>query len=87
MPDGFEVEEVWKARSRGFQMGVIQPNGIVIHLTGQVAWSSKEEIVGKGDVEMQTRVIFGNITKLLEKVGGELSDIVSITTYLSLIHI
>lgn len=81
MPVGFEVDKVWQARNRGFQMGAIQPDGIVVHLTGQVAWSSEEKIVGAGDVEAQTRQIFDNISKLLEKVGGELSDIVAITTY------
>ncbi len=81
MPIGFETEEVWKARNRGFQMGAVQPDGVVIHLTGQVAWSANEEIVGKGDIEVQTRQIFENIEKLLAYVGGELSDIVSITTY------
>lgn len=81
MPEGFEIDEVWRARNRGFQMGVVQPEGIVIHLTGQVAWSAEENIVGKGDVEAQTRQVFDNISKLLKKVGGNLSDIVSITTY------
>ena len=81
MPVGFEVDDVWRARNRGFQMGAIQPDGIVVHLTGQVAWSVEEQIVGKGDVEAQTRQIFENIAKLLRNVGGELSDIVSITTY------
>jgi 2-iminobutanoate/2-iminopropanoate deaminase len=81
MPVGFEVEEVWKAKNRGFQMGTVQEDGIVIHLTGQVAWSADEVIVGKGDVERQTKQIFENIARLLAKVGGELSDIVSITTY------
>lgn len=81
MPVGFEVEDVWRARNRGFQMGAVQQDGIVIHLTGQVAWSAREEIVGKGDIEAQTRQIFINISRLLQKVGGELSDIVAITTY------
>lgn len=81
MPVGFETDDVWRARNRGFQMGAVQPDGIVVHLTGQVSWSADEEIVGKDDVEMQTRQIFDNIAKLLGKVGGELSDIVSITTY------
>jgi 2-iminobutanoate/2-iminopropanoate deaminase len=81
MPVGFEVEDVWQSRNRGFQMGTVQQDGIVIHLTGQVAWSAKEEVIGKGDVEAQTRQIFDNISKLLRKVGGELSDIVAITTY------
>jgi enamine deaminase RidA (YjgF/YER057c/UK114 family) len=81
MPVGFETDNVWRAQNRGFQMGAIQPDGVVIHLTGQVAWSADEEIVGKDDVEAQTRQIFDNISKLLKKVGGELSDIVSVTTY------
>ncbi len=81
MPVGFESKSVWRARNRGFQMGAIQPDGIVIHFTGQVSWSANERIVGKDDVETQTRQIFDNISKLLEEVGGNLSDIVSVTTY------
>lgn len=81
MPNGFEIDDVWRARNRGFQMGAVQPDGIVIHLTGQVSWSADEKIVGKDNVEMQTRQIFDNISKLLGEIGGELSDIVSITTY------
>lgn len=81
MPTGFEVDEVWSARNRGFQMGVIQPDGVVIHLTGQVAWDTDERIVGKGDVAEQTRQCFRNIKVLLAKVGGRLDDILAITTY------
>lgn len=67
--------------ARGFQMGVIQPDGVVVHLTDQVAWTANEEIVGPGDVEVQTRKCFENIAILLDRVGGKLSDIVSLTTY------
>ncbi|RWR31141.1 RidA family protein [Sinirhodobacter populi] len=81
MPEGFETDSVWKARGRGFQMGPLQPAGVTVHLTGQVAWNSEEEIVGPGDVEAQTRQCFENIASLLREVGGELSDIVAITTY------
>lgn len=81
MPKGFEVDGVWRARGRGFQMGVVEPAGATIHLTGQVAWSADETIVGEGDVAAQTRQCFANIQLLLETVGGRLSDIVSVTTY------
>jgi len=37
MPEGFETDGVWGAWGRGFQMGTVQPDGVVIHLTGQVA--------------------------------------------------
>jgi enamine deaminase RidA (YjgF/YER057c/UK114 family) len=81
MPIGFEVDDVWQARNRGFQMGAIQPDGVVIHLAGQVAWSAEEEIVGRNDIESQTRQIFDNVLKLLKKVVGDLSGTVAITTY------
>lgn len=81
MPVGFESPNVWQANGRGFQMGVIQPAGITVHLTGQVAWNECEEIVGLGDVEAQTRRCFENIRYLLAQVGGKLKDVVSITTY------
>jgi len=81
MPRGFEAKRVWQARGRGFQMGVIQPEGITVHLTGQVAWDADELIVGQGDIEKQTRQCFENIKLLLTEVGGELSDVVAITTY------
>lgn len=81
MPVGFEADKVWSARSRGFQMGVIQPDGIVVHLTGQVAWDKDERIVGKGDATEQTRQCFRNIKSLLANVGGRLDDIVVITTH------
>ncbi|MEM9045410.1 MAG: RidA family protein [Pseudomonadota bacterium] len=81
MPIGFDTDEGWQARGRGFQLGVCQPKGQFIHLTGQVAWSSDETIVGKGDVARQTHQIFENISKLLRVVGGDLADVVAITTY------
>lgn len=81
MPQGFEVDNVWRARARGFQMCAIQPEGKIVHLTGQVAWSADEEIVGKDDIEAQTRQCFENIRVLLDEIGGLLSDIVSVTTY------
>ena len=62
-------------------MAAIQPEGQVIHLTGQVAWDENEQIIGIGDIAEQTRCCFENIGRLLASVGGELSDIVSMTTY------
>ena len=79
--DGFEAADVWKAQGRGFQMAVAQHEGQIIHFTGQVAWDANENIIGKGNVAEQTRQCFRNIERLLHVGGGELSDIVSITTY------
>ena len=62
-------------------MGVAQPDVVVVHVTGQVAWSADEALVGRGDVAAQTRQCFENIRTVLAAVGGTLDDIVSITTY------
>jgi len=81
MPTGFEAPAVWQARDRGFQMGAVQADGKIVHLTGQVAWDRDENLIGKGDITLQTRKCFENIRELLAVVGGQLDDIVSITTY------
>ncbi len=81
MRNGFNPRGVWGPRGRGFSMGAIQRAGRVVHLTGQVAWSASEELVGAGDVRLQTRQCFRNIETVLAAVGGVLGDIVSITTY------
>lgn len=62
-------------------MVAVQPEGRVVHLTGQVAWDEDEKIVGKDDVEAQTRQCFRNIQVALAAVGGGLEDIVAVTTY------
>ncbi len=81
MSRGFESKSVWKSCGRGFSLGLVQPEGRVIHFTGQVAWDADEKIIGKGDVSEQTRQCFRNIEALLREVGGTLGDVVSITTY------
>lgn len=78
---GFDPDGVWAPRGRGFSMGVVSGRGRLIHLTGQVAWDAQERIVGKGDVAEQTRQCFRNVMAVLTAVGGQASDIVSITTY------
>ncbi len=81
MAKGFNPAGCWRPRGRGFSMGVVQPEGRVIHFTGQVAWDEEERLVGKGDVRAQTRQCFENIRTLLAAVGGTLEDLVAVTTY------
>ncbi len=81
MANGFNPTGTWRPSGRGFSMGVVQHEGRVIHFTGQVAWDANENIVGRGDVRLQTRQCFKNIQAVLEAVGGTLNDLVSMTTY------
>ena len=81
MANGFNPNGVWQANGRGFNLGVVQHSGYVIHFTGQVAWDAQENIIGVGDVEEQTRQCFRNILAVLQSVGGKIEDIIAITTY------
>ena len=78
---GFNPPNVWAPRGRGFSMGLAHNESITVHFTGQVAWDGNEQIVGTGDVERQTHQCFENIRMVLDCVGGQLSDLVSMTTY------
>jgi enamine deaminase RidA (YjgF/YER057c/UK114 family) len=78
---GFNPAGSWGPNGRGFNMAVVQHSGRIIHFTGQVAWDEDENLVGKGDVRLQSRQCFRNIIAVLQAVGGTLEDLVSITTY------
>ena len=53
----------------------------MIFLSGQVAFDSDRKIVGKDDVVAQTRQTMQNLKAAVETGGGEISDIVQITTH------
>ena len=81
MTDRINPPGVWAPKGRGFNMAVAPPTGQLVHFTGQVAWDAQEQIVGQGDISVQTRQCFKNISILLDHIGGKLEDIVSLTTY------
>ncbi len=81
MGKGFNPKGTWRPQGRGFNIGVIQHEGTVVHFTGQVAWDENESLIGKGDVQLQTRQCFKNIFAVFQAVGGLPEDLVSITTY------
>lgn len=82
MIEHFNPPGVWTSKGRGFSMGVSHPcGGHVLHFTGQVAWDENEQIIGRNDIEAQTRQCFKNILTILNSVGGQIEDIVSVTTY------
>jgi|SRR5215472_8570631 len=72
---------VWSDSDFPFSQAVVEPEGRRVHLTGQVAWDSEGKVVGPGDAEKQTECAINNIRKILHELGGELSDIVSLTMY------
>lgn len=81
MTKRFNPPSGWPQQGRAFNHGVVQPDGKVLHVTGQVAWDEAGTLIGAGDVEVQIRKCFDNTARILDAVGGRLDDIVSLTIY------
>ena len=52
-------------------------------VSGQVPVDDSGALIGKGDIEAQTRKVFGNIQALCEAAGGSLDNIVFLNIYLT----
>lgn len=74
-------DEVWNDPKFPFSQAVVEPSGRRVHLTGQVAWTVDYDVVGKNDPERQTHCAIDNIERILSHLGGDLSDVMSLTTY------
>lgn len=81
MADRFNPSGMWQPNGRAFSQGVVQGEGAVVHVTGQVAWDEHDDVVGVGDVEAQLEKSVDNVRNVLAGVGGTLEDIVSMTIY------
>ena len=81
MAKGFNPDGLWYEPGSGYSQGVVQPEGRVIHVTGQIPWDSANQIVGKGDPGAQARQCLGNIETVLASVGGVMDDVVSMTIF------
>jgi enamine deaminase RidA (YjgF/YER057c/UK114 family) len=77
----FNPAGMWQPNGRAFNQGVVQGEGKVVHVTGQVAWDADDNVVGAGDAEAQMDKAVENVRRVLAEVGGTLADIVTMTVY------
>ncbi len=57
--------------------------GSTLYIAGQVAKDLQGNLVGRGDFEAQVRQVFTNLKNILEETGGNLNNIVKLTTFLT----
>jgi 2-iminobutanoate/2-iminopropanoate deaminase len=55
--------------------------GNLVFVGGQLSADENGECIGRGDIEVQTRNTFENITRVLEEAGASWKDVVKINTY------
>jgi len=66
-----------------YKMGTRMEGGRLLYVSGQVAWDTSGNIVGKGDVVAQARQAFQNLRGVLQAAGGDLENLMKITTYIT----
>jgi 2-iminobutanoate/2-iminopropanoate deaminase len=64
-----------------FSMAVLQGDGQIVHLKGQVSLDQNGQTIGANDMRAQVRKVLENIRDVLASMGGQMSDVVSIVHY------
>ena len=68
---------------RGYSNGVLTPaGGRLLFVAGQIAWNSKQEIVGDAFV-LQFSQALKNVLAVVEAAGGQAADVASMTIYVT----
>jgi enamine deaminase RidA (YjgF/YER057c/UK114 family) len=80
MVDAVNPAGVWSPFGT-FSMAVIQGDGQIVHLKGQVSLDQHGRTVGAKDMRAQVRKVLENIRDVLASMGGAMSDVVSLVHY------
>lgn len=80
MIDAVNPAGVWPPFG-AFSMAVIQGDGRIVHLKGQVALDQQGQVVGAGDMRAQVRKVLENIQGVLASMGGQMGDVISLVHY------
>jgi 2-iminobutanoate/2-iminopropanoate deaminase len=76
-------EGMWNATPRSYShvVKVTNPQSLIF-VAGMASVSPEIEVIGRDDIEVQTRTTFENIRTELDAAGASMSDIVDMTVYL-----
>jgi len=66
-----------------YSQAVLAPSGRTLHVAGQTGVTADKKLPGDGGIEAQTEQMMINLKLVLEAAGGDLSDVVSTTVYLT----
>jgi enamine deaminase RidA (YjgF/YER057c/UK114 family) len=80
MVTAFNPPALWSPFG-AFSMAVVQGDGQIVHLKGQVSLDVHGRVVGRGDIRAQVRKTLENIREVLGSMGGRMSDVISLVHY------
>ena len=70
-------------RGGAYSSGIEAPSGRTIYVSGQVALDAEQNVVGEGDVKLQTEAVLEHVKTVVEKAGGGMEDIVKVTVFIT----
>jgi len=66
-----------------YSPAVAVSSGKILFVSGQVAFDQEGNVIGKGDMVAQARMIFENIRLILKKAGADFKDVVKTNYYIT----
>lgn len=76
-----QLKSVHETKDRGYSHAA--KVGKTLYIAGQIARDADGNLVGKGDFEAQARQVYTNLKNILKESGGDLKNIVKMTTILT----
>lgn len=65
----------------GFSHVTVAKPGRLVHVSGQVSKDATGQIIGVGDLALQTKQVYANLQAALKAAGATFSDVIKVTTY------
>ncbi len=75
-------DELFNSVRYGFSQAVSARGARIVSVSGQVAWTADEQLVGGGDLHAEASKALENLQVTLESLRAKLSDVVSLRLYI-----
>lgn len=69
-----------------YKMATRMEGGRLLYIAGQVARDAEGNVLAPGDIRTQARQVFQNVQRVLQAAGGDLPDLLKMTTYITQIE-
>ena len=66
-----------------YKMATRMEGGRLLYIAGQVARNAEGHVLAPGDIRTQAQQVFQNLRHVLQTAGGDLADLLKITTYIT----
>jgi 2-iminobutanoate/2-iminopropanoate deaminase len=70
-------------RGGAYSSGVEAPAGRTVYVSGQVSLDAEGNVVGEGDVRLQTETVLEHVRSVVEEAGGGMEDVVKVTVFIT----